>query len=327
MLTFGELKTLVAPYAGRAGKCANASEVGLFARSVLQHLLFEGAEPGIRKVCLIAEAGCFSLPSEVETVLKVRIDRRVGNVLSKWIDYHTVNESFDGQECIPSGQILAEDGELSPLAYSLPPTGSRIGVMGSCNEAEDAFVLVQGKDVTGRHIYTTFRGEQIPGEKFQISHGQIRYGEVTWGQITGITKPKTNGYVQLYAVNLETGERKFLADWSPVEEKPLYRRFRITHRSCPPFAHISMLCRIKLKDSYHDNEIIFFDNILAVKLAAQRFSAEENNDVQTANYKASAVTNSLEKEGAYKRTNSGPIEVFQALSGGAIKNIVGGRIF
>lgn len=320
-LTFSEIKRLVAPYAGRAGKCASSEEVSRFARDVMSYLLLSGSAAGTRKLCIWAYKGCISLPPEVELPLKARIDKRQANIWDKWFTFHSVSDDLEA--CPPAGEIIAEDGVMSPLAYMLPEAGSIIGVMGTCEEPEGPHISVQGKDTTGRPIYTYFRGKQVYGEEFQISKNQVRYGKVTFGEITAVVKPKTNGYVALFAVNPRTEEKVFLADYSPSDEKPMYRRFRIISRSCPSVVHVTMLCRVRLKDNYLDNEITFFENSVAVKLAAQRLQAEDNNDANTANYKRQATEDLLEKEAGYKKISGGPVSTFFPLSGGAIKNIVG----
>lgn len=326
-LTFRQIRELVAPYAGRSGVCSDAPEAATFARTVLKYLLYSGDNSAIRKVCILACKGCIVLPQEVETPLQVRIDHRVGQVWSKWLSYHASGGQLDGRgTCYPAGEILIEDGSYSPIAYPLPCEGSRVGIMGTCDEREDSFVLVQGKDPTGRVIYTESPEGQVPGERFRIVKNEIRFGKVTFGEITAVTKSRTNGYVQCYAVQPEAGTKQFLGDWSPVEEIPLYRVFKLIACECPPLAHVSMLCRVRLKDNYHDNEVLFFDNEIAITFAAQRLQAETTNDLNVAGFKKQAVDNILDQEAGYKKVAGGPINVFQPMSGGAVRGIVGGTL-
>lgn len=319
-LTFAEVKKLVAPYAGRAGKCASTDEAALFARSVMEYLLYSGSQAAIRKLCILAYRGCIALPPEVEVPLKVRIDRKVSAVWNKWYSFHSTSDELECSH--PAGDLLIEDGALTPLAYGLPTNGSIVGVIGTCEEADDAYVIVQGKDTTGRVIYTTFDGEQIPGEKFRVKKNQLRYGKVRFGEITGIVKSRTNGYVSLYAVVPATDTRTFLADYAPSDERPLYRKFIVNSSECGSIVHISMLCRVRLRDNYLDNELTLFDNALAIQLGAQRIQSEVNNDAAVANYKRQAVEDILEKEAGYKKISGNPVDVFFPLSGGSIKNIV-----
>lgn len=318
-LTFGEVKSIVAPYAGRSGKCSSAQETSLFAHQVMEYLLYSGSHDAVRKLCICAYRGCIVLPPEVQLPLKVRIDNQASEVWNKWYTFQAPTDGFE--RCWDAASVLKEDGGLTPLAYEIPKDDLVIGVLGTCDE-QDAFLTVQGKDATGREIYTTYQGESITGEKLSIKKGEIRYGQVSFREITAVVKSKTNGYVALYAVDLKKKKEYFLSDYAPTEEKPLYKKYKLGIQDCPAIAHISMLCRVRLKDSYHDNELTLFDNRLAVVLGAQRLQAELNNNLEVAQYKRQATEDILEKEGGYKKTSGSPVAMFVPMSGGAIKNIV-----
>lgn len=318
-LLFKEIREIISPYSGRAGKCATAVETAVFARQVMQYLLHEGSSAGLRKVCILAHRGYLSLPPEVELPIKAKIDHKVASIWNKHFSFHSVNENFDS--CPPIGEVLIEDGSQTPLAYNLPNGGSIIGVMGHCDEAADAAIIVQGKDQAGREIYTNYKGDQVVGEKLLIRKNTITYGQVSFGEVTAVLKPKTEGYVSLWAVNPAKDTTQFLADYNPSEERPLYRKFRVASRGCPDIVHISMLCRVRLKDNYHDNEITFFDNSFAILLAAQRIQAEINNDLQTAGFKKAAIEDNLNKESSYKKIAGSPLDVYFPLSGGIIKGL------
>lgn len=320
--TFGELKKIVSPYAGRAGKCPADEEVSVFARQVMELLLYEGSDAAIRKLSILAHRGCISLPPEVAVPLKVRIDRRVAEVWDKWHSFASVQESFE--KCYPAGDILAEEGTNTPLAYDLPLGGSIVAVKSVCAEDPDAHIIVQGYDTTGRQVFTpSSTGELVPGERLSLKSTELRYGQVTWGNITGIVKPKTKGYVTFWAVDPLVNKRQFLADWSPNETRPEYRKYKIVGRECPEVAHVSMLCRVKLRDTYSDNELTLFENSMSILLAAQRLQHEKNDQVDVANYKRQALSDILDKEAGYNKQSGKPLDVFHPLSGGAVPNIFG----
>lgn len=323
LLTFGEFREIVAPYAGRGGKCPDAKEVSTFAKTVMQYMLIEGADAGIRKLSILAHRGCISLPPEVEVPIKARIDFSVAEVWNKWAEFHSGTDGFES--CLPAGQILAEDGTFTPLAYPVPPGGSVVGVMGSCDE--EGVVIVQGKDPTGREIYTTYGDEKIVGERFTIKKNTLQYGQIKFGEITGVTKPQTFGYVSLHAVDVAKQKiTQFLADWSPSEEKPMYRRFRVIARECGPLVKVSMLARVRLKDNYSDNELTLFENRLTPMFAAQRIQSEANSDTNTASYKRDALKDMLNSEAEFKHAGgSSAVDVYHPLSGGAIRGIVSTR--
>lgn len=326
LLTYKEFKDIVAPYAGRTGKCDYSKEVDDFAYSVMQNLLYSGSTSANRLICIQAYKGCISLPPEVEVPLKARIDREVVEIWSKWYTMHSGGPDLD-KSC-EVDDILAEEGSSSPLAYPVPDGGRILAVIANCEESEDAYIDIQGEDVTGKTIYTFVGKEQITGERFYLKKDNAMYGVVPFGKVTGVVKPKTNGYITLFtvdSVNNNPTLGQFLADWAPTETKPLYRQFKVIKRSCGPLAQLSMLCRARLKDSYHDNELTLFDNRLAVLLSAQRINSETNEDIETAAYKKSAVEDILEKEAGYKRTTCNKVDVFRGTSAGTVRNILSPR--
>lgn len=328
-LTFGEIRKLVSSYAGRTGKDPASPEVANFARQVMKYLLWSGDQASFRKLSIISQKGCIAMPPEVEVPIKVRINQKVSEIWNKWFSFHSVgNEMCEstanssiGRAYYPANSTLIESGDETPLAYALPENGTLIGVMATCDEDANSFVIVQGTDPGGREIYTTFNGQKIVGEKFRLSKNQIRYGQVHFGQVTAVSKPITNGYVTLFAVDPTCDRKTFLADYPPSMERPMFKKWIISLKDCPSLALIDILCRIKLKDNYSDNEIVPFDNELAVILGAQQWQAEVNNDVQVAAAKDQKVGTILDREAGYKKKSGSPLDIYHQLSGGSIKGL------
>lgn len=318
-LLFSQFKELVAPYVGKAGKCPTASETAIFARQVMEYLLLAGSQAGVRKLCIVAHKGCVTLPPEVDVPLKVKIEKRSAETWTKWGSFSSASGSFESYREV--GDALIETGEYTPLAYPLPACGSIVGVMAVCEEEPDSYVTIQGNDITGRRIFTSVEGESIPGERFRLVKGQIRHGKVRFGEITAVVKPKTKGYVSVHAVDVENNSQDFLGDYSPFDERPMFRKYRLTTK-CGDTANLSILCRVRLRDVYHDHDLTLFDNTIAVVLAAQRLQSEVNYDSAMANYKKQAVDELLDREAGYKKNSGLPVDVFYPLSGGAIRGIV-----
>lgn len=319
-ITFGEAKNLLAQFAGRGGKCSNAKEVNLFVKQVLQYLLYSGTYGNLRKFCFNAREGCFTAPFELETPLKIKIEGNVGTVWSKWMEFYNYGE-LDG--CVPASDALYEEPNLYPTVYELPSGGARVGALATACEDEGAYLIVQGLDPSGREVITNHEGTQVVGEYLRLRKGILRYTQVQFGKITAIEKSKTNGYVQLFWVNSDASFRGFLADYSPLEEKPMYRRFRITSANCGCSVKVSVLARIRLKENYADNDILPFDNVYALSIAGQAVQAQFNNDAATAQAKDQMMQDLIARESEYKRAGSGqPVDIFYPLSGGSITNIV-----
>lgn len=321
-LTFGQAKDSLSQYVGRGGKCPTAADTDSFVKQVLQYLLYSGEYGNTRKFCFHAVRGCFTAPYELEVPEKVKIDGEVGSVWDKWFEWH---QNAYLHNCIPAQNAIFEEPNYVYTAYGLPANGAQIGCVATCEEACDAHMIVKCRDLTGREVYTNHNGEQISGVYLSIKKGVLQHTDIIIGEITGIVKTPTNGYVQLLWINQQAGVRGFLSDYSPVEEKPAYRQFRLMTR-CPQFCKVSVLGKIRLKENYKDNDLIPFDNLWAISLAGQTMNSIYNNDMQTGVAKNTILENVLEKENEYKKINNGqPMEVFRSLSGGAIVNIIGPR--
>lgn len=320
-ITYGDAKLILARYAERGGKCPDAPEVDLFVRKVLQHMLYKGTYGNLRKYCFNALKGCITVPFELETPIKVKIDGKVGTVWDKWLEYYNIGEM---EGCVPASDALYEEPNRYPTVYDLPSGGARVGALATACESSDAYLIVQGTDPTGREIFTTHKGERITGEYLSLVKGSLKYTQVNFGNITHVVKSKTAGYVQLFWVRPELSQKGFLADYSPGEEIPSYRRFTLTNPNyCTSTVQVSILGRIRLKDSYSDNDVIPFDNIYALELAGQSMNASYNDQVDLAAAKSKMMEATVAEETEYRRiTNGQPVDIMYLTSAGSIKGIV-----
>lgn len=323
MLTFLAAKQILAKYNLRAGSCVDDPTLPLFVKEVLQQMLWQGTYGNLRKFCFMAVNGCFTLPYELETIEKIRIDGWVGSAWDRWFEYHS---SGDLPGCTPVGTAAFEEPNYFPTVYDIPPGGARVGCMGTCCEDKDAHIIVKGKDLTGREIITVHNGQQIVGEYLSIRKNEIRYTQATFAEITGIVKSSTTGYVNLLWIDLVRDLKGFLADYSPLEELPAYRRYRITVPCATPMNKVSVLGRIRLKENYADNDLIPFENILAINMAGQAVQEAKNRNIGVSVGSASIAAQSVENENSYKKPEVGqPMEVYIPMSGGAVPSInVGG---
>lgn len=322
MLTYGKAKEILAKYNKRGGTCIDDPSLDLFVLEVLQYMLFKGTYGNLREFSFFAHKGCITVPYELEAIEKVKINGVIGSAWNSWFTFHSAATDFNG--CPPVAKAVFQEQNYYPTIYDVPAGGARVGVFGTCNEAPNATVVVQGIDPTGRQIITDDGGEQVVGERLKIRKGEIRYTEATFAQITGIVKTKTVGYTQLLWINPGANLKGFLADYSPLEEVPAYRRYRLTDPCCTEGAQVIALGRIRLKETYSDNDIIPFEAIHTINMAGQAINLSNNRALDLAQAADNMTTQLIEDENSYKKTDAGqPVEFFLPLSGGAIGNIVG----
>lgn len=324
MLIWKDAKDILAKYSGSGGYCPS-DEVDLFVRKTLQFLLISGASQDLRRFDFVANQGWFTVPEEIEAVIKIKINGKVANSWDKWFSYHNQN-TLEGDNCFtcPSEAIF-EDPNYYATAYDVPSCGSRVGVLGHCNEDCEAHIIIQGNDRSGREIFTYHKGEQIAGEYLSIVKGKLIYSQVEFAQITNVIKTKTKGYATLYSLNSTTNQRLFLSDYSPITEQPTYRRYKLTSPACCPYVNVSTLARIRLKSAYSDLEKIPFENLLAIELAGQMINSNFNNDAQSATNKIQLLDTVIEREQSHKKVQTGiPINISPITGPGRVRNIVGG---
>lgn len=320
-ITYGDAKRILAKYIGTGGKCDTAKDIDLFCRKVFQYLLISGEHGNLRKFCFNAQKGCITLPYELDVPLRVKVEGHVGTVWNKWFEWYNYGEM---EGCVPASNSLVEEPNPVCTVYDLPNKFCRIAALATATEAADSYIIISGKDPSGREIITNDGGEQIFGEKLRLEVGRFHYTQVVFGEISSIKKSVTNGYVQLHWYRPELNLRGFLSDYSPYEELPEYRRFRLTSY-CEGCVRVSVIGRIRLKDKYGDNERIPFENLLALELAGQMINKNYNDDVQMAQAKGAMLDDIIERENTHKKSQPGsPIDVFLPLSAGAVKNIIGG---
>lgn len=322
MITFGDAKAILAKYAGSGGACVDAPEVDLFVKKTLQFLLISGTNQDLRRYDFVACKGVFTVPQEVEAIIKLKVNGQVGNVWDKWFTFH--NQNFLDGDCIcPPSNAVFEDPNYYATAYDIPGQ-KRIGVLGHCEEAEDAHIIVQGKDASGREIFTNYRGTQISGAYLSICKGVLKYTDVTFATIDNVIKTKTNGYATLYALDPSCDSKSFLSDYTPLDEHPTYRRYKLTASNCCPYAQVSILARIRLKDNYSDLEKIPFENLVAIEMAGQFINSNFNNDLQSAGAKLQLMDNVIQREQMHKKVQTGiPINVSSVTGPSRVRNIVG----
>lgn len=320
-ITYLAAKKVLSRYAGIGGRCITAEGIDVFVLQVLQYLLYQGTEGNLRTFTFYAQNGCITLPYELETPLKVKVEGVVGNVFTSFFSYHS-NMRMD--DCLDADAALYDEPNRYPTVYDVPSCGGKVGIVATCVEAADSFVIVKGTDLTGREIFSTWKGEDITGVRLTPQKGKTIYSPIKFGKITEVVKSPLKGYLQLFSID-SSNQKTFLADYSPIEETPTYRRMRLRN-SCPEKARVSILGRIRLKPAYADEDLIPFDNYYALSIAGQAINANYNGDPDTGAKKDQILEKLIEKEGNYKKINNGQaLEVSPLTAGSHVRNIIGGR--
>lgn len=323
-LTFGDARKLLALYADRGGKCSTSEDVRLFVLEVLQYMLYSGQYGSLRTYTFNAVSGCITLPYELEVPLKLKINGNIGSVWTMWYEYSS-SPILEGAGCHDAGDALIEDPNTYPTVYDIPDSGALVGVQADCAQEADAHVIVAGIDIYGKEVFTYHKGEKISGEYLTIKKGALNYTQTIFKEIRSVNKTETNGYVSLWWVAPAYDIKGFLAEYSPYEKVPAYRRARLSIK-CDNYARVVILGKIRLKDYYADTDRIPFDNIVALKTAAQARNANSNDDNATAQFKDQYLLDVINRENMFKKSNVGqPLEVYAPTSASRIRGIINSK--
>lgn len=305
-----------------------------------------------RNLLVRSDNGCFPLPREVERVTWVRIDGNTARLNNKSFEYMDVGPGLDVQNHGGSGlKDLIDDGE-HPTMYDMPSIedytdaecctdrvlGEGLYIMAISAETADlgTDVVVYGLDRLNMEI----RDGTSPGETIKINNwaggveGQITLG-MSWfdtssirisarkyRQIAAWTKPATEGYVSLYAVEPSTNKMWLLAKAHPDDTRPKWRRYRITNRATAEACScVQMQVKLKWVEMTRATDVLLIQNLDAIKSMVIAIGAENAGDLQKAlNFEQNAErllnTQLQDHEGA----GGSPvvIDMIQGLTGGGM---------
>lgn len=322
IITLKQARQVVAEYAGKKGKCADSEAVRLFVIEVVERLLLRGARGNLRKWCFCLTNGCFTAPADLEIPLKLKIDGYPDQVWSKWFEFYDIHGAEHEDKNYKSG--IFEQVNSYPTVYDLPKPGARVAPIPLEEEGEGAYIIVQGVDINGRDVYTNVNGRQIHGERISISRSEPKFSQTVFSKITAIEKSRTCSHVRLYWQSHQGDKilsRGLLSEYRPTETIPSYRRFKVKGAPCDKPVKVEVLGRIRLLDSYHNNDILPITSIGALRSMAMTIQSERTNNMNEANFHNARVAQILEDENEYHRTGDEPLDFVFFKSPGANDNL------
>ena len=316
-------RQIVAEFAGKKGKCSESDAVRDFVIEVVERLLLKGAHGSLRKWEFCLAHQCFTAPPDLEVPLKVKIEGMVESVWSKWYEFHDVN-SAEIQNSNYKPGLFEETGRYFTI-YDIPSCGARVSAIPGGTEKEDAEITIQGLDPEGREIFTIRDGKQVHGETIKISRDEPIFTQKTFGKITGVEKSRTCHHVRLYWQTVDCNNkflaRGLLSEYRPNDTLPSYRRFKVPQASPDCIAKICILGRVKMLESYHDNDILPVSSLGALRSMATLIQSEQNNRINEARFHNSSVDKILNDENEYYKTGEEPLDFVWDTSPGRNENL------
>lgn len=324
IVTFGDLVRLTIPYIGKSGACdASDKTTRLNVATLLQQYVHRAGS--LRRWLLTSRHNLITLPRDLHTILKVKINGKSESAFSKWFDFYDNVGTHD----------LSGAGYLSPVGViqevnSFPtvfdfPGGHVLAELGKkcTSNKTPGHVIIQGVSEGGVDVYTNYKGTNLHGERLDLESGVTKRTLTKFRKITSITKSETDDHVKFFYQTDKTSNPGLLSWMTPLELAADFRRARILLDRCDPNEcyRIELLGRVEIFSNYHDNDIIPIQELSGIIKLAQADQSLENNNPENAVLKYQASDRNIEDANQYGRNVDITIDIVHALSGGSIPHL------
>jgi hypothetical protein len=285
-----------------------ASDVRILDRinQATEELANEGDWPGIVDRYLFSSTtGHIILPSFLDRILGVAINNMPYSMRSPWYEFVEYGPGPQGA-CGWMDSVI-DRGETS-IQIPFPELSGGPWTLYCISElSEVGQILVQGRLANHRDVRTQpVTGTFIDGEQLQFSApGSPVYGAVQFGEITGVEKPETDGYIELWATNGNPLQDVMLAAYSPEETTPSYHGYFLPslHLDCrrecccgtsSPSARPPMQILVRGRRRFvpvsSDTDLLMISNLPALVSMLMAIQKREVGDIEGyVNFKGAAI--------------------------------------
>ena len=268
----------------------------------------------------------FSLPDDAESLMGATINDHITDIRSRWHDYRIIGSSSQTDQRGPDPLFGVVDDGFAPSIIDLDRT-----------QEYQLFVrpLVEGDTLPecGRIIVTYIKQDgDLDEEIFQMDESVAMVGANTnASRITSIVFDGAPFSVKVVAVDTDdTGTVDFAADsedWTNGTILTLargegydvarYRRYRLSNPQATT-KNVRLLLKRMFKPLNSVNGIVYLGNLNAIKHGLLGFIAEDNADIERANYHWGTCRGLLEEEMDAHRGSARPTVKFNPTGAGAI---------
>lgn len=214
-----------------------------------------------------------TLPREMARIIANNWCDRYVPVQNQYFEYLTFGNGRMASNCrgrCPSSeQTYSRNNVVTFVDMSSTPQFIRIRI----TEATDATkrVLIQGLDSNNVRIYTQDGVNRADGIFVSLDQPFVTT-TIQWNQLTGIQKDPTDGQVQFYQVDPDTGDEVLLLTMEPGETTASYRRYYLhgLPRGCCPapnsdgIAQVTAIVKLDLIPVVYDTDYTLIQSVEAL---------------------------------------------------------------
>lgn len=253
------------------------------------------------KLAINVTNGCVTWPRDVANIESIALCGVPMTIRNEWFEFL---ESGYGVRCCDAQCENQMFDRGSAVTFKDIRHGYTIKLVTQKAEEEGLEMGFLGYDCQGNWIRTqdasgTYRdGVWVP---IPISPNAPYTGQVQFALagITGIIKPKTNGYINLYDYNLISGDSQKIGVYEWDETRPSYRRCLIGGIPDDCTKTVTVMYRQEYKPVENDNDFLLIANIPALSSMMQAVKLYRQNQMQLASGHEAKAYQILDREVAH----------------------------
>lgn len=271
------------PLADIAGACPNGSQFISWVNQASERLLYRGDwRCTVKPIQLQVQRGIVTTPRLVQTIRQFNVCRQGVPVWNQW--YRFLEHQWHGTTCLGfwTGWLwhspsMSQYG-YSPLYAPIPTSSCVIQLQGIADD-NNVTITIFGTDPSGNDL-RTHNGDGTWSDGITLTLTQpFVTGTQLVQTITRVIKPTTNGYIQAFALDTQTGISTQIANWEPSNTNPAYAQYRLETGICSTQTFTSVaLVKLKFIPVMVPSDPILVPNLNALKLMVQAIRLEEAND-------------------------------------------------
>jgi hypothetical protein len=295
---------------------------------------------------------CLILPSEINSIRRIRVDGHLVDVHSKWFEYQSNGPGTSDGNWADCYDLLVQEGYSAVITQ--PTCNNRIIVLSDRKEDAGASVEIFGKDAAGMDLrsdlcsehrmglnislddWKVFRGgkptkvNQYNDPKYvdpdkdpclPFAYKQPCYTKESVSKIDHIKKPRTKGYVWILEYCPDTTNYRVLARMHPNEEVSKYSvwRLRPGNEECKS---LSILAHRSFQPAVEDSDVLYIQSLPALYEAVQMLYRRKNGELSAAvSHEVAAERHLLEQVESINRGVAPEVDVHTPTWGTQTRNM------
>lgn len=150
------------------------------------------------------------------------------------------------------------------------------------DDASDASktLLVKGYDEDGNKIFTPQSSSSYEGIEFNLSFPDAEPSQHFSKQLYFLYRERFEGYMRIYAVDVDTSEETLIGTYQPNDTNPSYKRYGIPNYNSSSDQEfiIRAICKRQYVPVLHDQDYVVPSNLGALRTALTSIVYESQND-------------------------------------------------